>query len=71
MTIPTPRTIRRSRRPASRHRTPPPLATSTMPMPPPADFGDRRRWIALVVVCLAMFMNALDGSIVNVALPDI
>ncbi len=35
---------------------------------PPAD---RRRWIALVVVCLAMLMNALDGSIVNVALPDI
>ena len=35
------------------------------------DEGDRRRWIALVVVCLAMFMNALDGSIVNVALPDI
>ena len=33
--------------------------------------GDRRRWIALIVVCLAMFMNALDGSIVNVALPDI
>src|ERR1700728_2052038 len=33
--------------------------------------GDRRRWIALVVVCLAMFMNALDGSIVNVALPNI
>ena len=36
-----------------------------------APAGDRRRWIALVVVCLAMFMNALDGSIVNVALPDI
>ena len=35
------------------------------------EAGDRRRWIALVVVCLAMFMNALDGSIVNVALPDI
>jgi EmrB/QacA subfamily drug resistance transporter len=35
------------------------------------ETGDRRRWIALVVVCLAMFMNALDGSIVNVALPDI
>ncbi len=33
--------------------------------------ADRRRWVALVVVCLAMFMNALDGSIVNVALPDI
>src|ERR1700728_1151999 len=31
----------------------------------------RRRWIALIVVCLAMLMNALDGSIVNVALPSI
>jgi EmrB/QacA subfamily drug resistance transporter len=40
------------------------------PGAPPAT-GDRRRWIALVVVCLAMFMNALDGSIVNVALPNI
>jgi EmrB/QacA subfamily drug resistance transporter len=33
--------------------------------------SDRRRWIALVVVCLAMLMNALDSSIVNVALPAI
>src|SRR5450432_3783257 len=33
--------------------------------------GNRRRWIALVVVCLAMLMNALDGSVVNVALPRI
>ncbi len=32
---------------------------------------ERRRWIALVVVCLAMLMNALDSSIVNVALPSI
>jgi EmrB/QacA subfamily drug resistance transporter len=31
----------------------------------------RVRWWSLVVVCLAMFMNALDSSIVNVALPDI
>jgi EmrB/QacA subfamily drug resistance transporter len=47
--------------------------TIAQPTPPEAlaDTGDRRRWIALVVVCLAMFMNALDGSIVNVALPDI
>ena len=37
----------------------------------PSSAGDRRRWIALVVVCLAMLMNALDGSIVNVALPAI
>jgi EmrB/QacA subfamily drug resistance transporter len=33
--------------------------------------GDRRRWIALIVVCLAMLMSALDSSIVNVALPTI
>ncbi len=33
--------------------------------------SDRARWWALVVVCLAMFMNALDSSIVNVALPAI
>jgi EmrB/QacA subfamily drug resistance transporter len=36
-----------------------------------AQQSDRRRWIALIVVCLAMLMNALDGSIVNVALPSI
>ena len=48
--------------------------TGPLPSSPPASdppAGDRRRWIALVVVCLAMLMNALDGSIVNVALPDI
>jgi EmrB/QacA subfamily drug resistance transporter len=32
---------------------------------------DRRRWFALVVVCLAMLMNALDATVVNVALPRI
>src|SRR5689334_21443239 len=31
----------------------------------------RRRWLALVVVCLAQLMNALDTTIVNVALPTI
>ena len=36
-----------------------------------SGISDRRRWIALIVVCLAMLMNALDGSIVNVALPSI
>ena len=64
MTIPSSRTIDQGQGPAASPRQPAPL-------PPPADLGDRRRWIALVVVCLAMFMNALDGSIVNVALPDI
>src|SRR3984893_9485842 len=33
--------------------------------------GDRRRWFALIVVCLAMLMNALDATVVNVALPHI
>jgi len=33
--------------------------------------GDRRRWVALGVVCMAMLMNTLDGSVVNVALPVI
>jgi len=32
---------------------------------------DRRRWMALVVVCMAQLMIVLDATIVNVALPDI
>jgi len=31
----------------------------------------RRRWVALIVVCFAMLMNTLDQTIVNVALPTI
>lgn len=44
-----------------------------MPNSYPLSSGttNSRRWIALVVVCLAMLMNALDSSIVNVALPSI
>jgi EmrB/QacA subfamily drug resistance transporter len=43
------------------------------PLPAEGDQAaqDRRHWITLGVVCLAMLMNSLDGSIVNVALPDI
>jgi EmrB/QacA subfamily drug resistance transporter len=33
--------------------------------------ADRRRWLALVVVCLAQLMIVLDTTIVNVALPSI
>lgn len=32
---------------------------------------DRRRWLALVVVCMAQLMIVLDTTIVNVALPQI
>jgi EmrB/QacA subfamily drug resistance transporter len=37
----------------------------------PSGTTDTRRWIALIVVCMAMLMSALDSSIVNVALPSI
>ncbi len=33
--------------------------------------GDRRRWYALVVLCLGVLMIVLDTTIVNVALPSI
>jgi EmrB/QacA subfamily drug resistance transporter len=36
-----------------------------------SDHSERRRWIALAVVCLGQLMLILDGSIVNVALPRI
>ena len=38
---------------------------------PSSGVTDTRRWIALIVVCMAMLMSALDSSIVNVALPSI
>ncbi len=36
-----------------------------------AKAADRRRWIALIVVCLAQLMIVLDTTIVNIALPPI
>jgi EmrB/QacA subfamily drug resistance transporter len=33
--------------------------------------GDRRRWIALIVLCAGMLMIVLDATVVNVALPSI
>src|SRR5207302_2102769 len=32
---------------------------------------DRRKWVALAVVCLGQLMMVLDATIVNVALPSI
>ena len=33
--------------------------------------ADPRRWAALAVLCLAVFVTVLDGTIVNVALPSL
>ena len=37
----------------------------------PTKDGDRRRWIALYVLCTGMLMIVVDATIVNVALPTI
>jgi EmrB/QacA subfamily drug resistance transporter len=37
----------------------------------PRAGGERRRWIALAVLCLGQLMMVLDATIVNVALPSI
>jgi len=38
---------------------------------PPRLSSERRRWIALAVLCLGQLMMVLDATIVNVALPSI
>src|SRR5256885_364138 len=38
---------------------------------PSTNPADRRRWIALILLCAAQFVVVLDASIVNVALPSI
>jgi EmrB/QacA subfamily drug resistance transporter len=41
---------------------------------PPAEAGERadpRRWLTLIILLLAAFMNLLDVSIVNIAIPSI
>jgi EmrB/QacA subfamily drug resistance transporter len=44
---------------------------STGPGLHPAPGDDRRRWLALYVLCVGMLMIVLDATIVNVALPSI
>ena len=36
-----------------------------------SDLGHPRRWAVLAVMCLAVFITVLDGTIVNVALPTL
>src|SRR6266542_4785191 len=35
------------------------------------SLDDRKRWLALMVLCFGVLMIVLDGTIVNVALPSI
>jgi MFS family permease len=35
------------------------------------DIDERKRWLALIVLCLGVLMIVLDTTIVNVALPSI
>src|SRR5438045_9387891 len=37
----------------------------------PLEMTDRRRWLALYVLCVGMLMIVLDATVVNVALPSI
>src|SRR6476661_9247317 len=37
----------------------------------PTTASNRRRWLALVVICFGQFMVVVDGTIVNVALGSI
>jgi EmrB/QacA subfamily drug resistance transporter len=49
-------------------------SSSDAPAPSPspsAPRSERRRWIALAVLCLGQLMMVLDATIVNVALPSI
>jgi EmrB/QacA subfamily drug resistance transporter len=41
------------------------------PPPAPGEQADPRRWLTLTILLLAAFMNLLDVSIVNIAIPSI
>src|SRR3984893_11040941 len=50
------------------------MASDAQILAPPAAAGegaDPRRWLTLIILLLAAFMNLLDVSIVNIAIPSI
>jgi EmrB/QacA subfamily drug resistance transporter len=56
------------RRSVAAEPSPQPIATGA---PEPSRRSERRRWVALAVLCLGQLMMVLDATIVNVALPSI
>jgi MFS family permease len=48
-----------------------PDAEILAPTAVPGESTDPRRWLTLVILLLAAFMNLLDVSIVNIAIPSI
>ncbi|MGH3448084.1 MAG: MFS transporter [Nocardioidaceae bacterium] len=53
------------------HRPPASPPATAQPHHAPAEPPDRRKWLALAVLMAAEFMNLVDATIVNVALPSI
>ena len=45
-------------------------APGSLTRPVSAADGDPRRWYILGVLCLGLLVVGIDGTIVNVALPD-
>ncbi|WP_033326891.1 MFS transporter [Streptomyces yerevanensis] len=47
------------------------MTSTETPLNSPATTADRRRWIALAIVMTAAFMDLVDVTIVNIAIPSI
>jgi EmrB/QacA subfamily drug resistance transporter len=47
------------------------MTTESVPIAAKPTTGVDRRWVVLVIACLAQFMVVLDATVVNVALPSI
>jgi MFS family permease len=47
------------------------VTTTSIGRPASGEASDRRRWLALVVLCVGQLMIVLDATVVNVALPTI
>src|SRR3954453_22141300 len=47
------------------------MTSTETPRNTPATVADRRRWFALAIVMTAAFMDLVDVTIVNIAIPSI